>query len=211
MRASVVACLHEASTEQVGSVTATWNTIVDEQLHNNLAASITTECNVFSNSTGRTVAEYSVSHRGSITAVVLDKTLGTNIIHMEFRGLSKLRIPDQRRHSHSCISKVIYRFLYGNSSLIGYYGNPAWLFIPITIEVCKPRLKLRDERCRVRSKGIGSIKDIFVDLCYVTGHSPSTPASATATATSTATAATCAYGGRVSVNARLVLYDSCRI
>ena len=43
MRASVGACLDEVSTEQVGSVTATWNTIVDEQLHNNLVASITTE------------------------------------------------------------------------------------------------------------------------------------------------------------------------
>lgn len=211
MRACVDACLYKTTIEHVGSVTATWDTIVDKQLHDNFVSSIITVSEVLSNKVGRTVAEDSVCHRRSITAVVLDKTLGTSIIGMEFCGLSKLRIPGQRRDSHSCL-KVLYRLCYGSSSFIGYYGYPAWFFISVTVEVREPRLKVRDERLWVRSEGILNLKDLFVDSWHVTGHSLSNSAAAAtvvATAAIVVAAATIICDSvRVSADRRIGLLDS---
>lgn len=80
--------------EEVLSVTTIWNTIVDEKLQNHLDSCFTMERQVLT-VTGHdlSILLESFLNGGSITALVLDQSFGSDIDDMVACGLAKFAIP----------------------------------------------------------------------------------------------------------------------
>merc|ERR1712038_235722 len=162
MRTRVVCLFPPGSVEEVGSVAAIWYTIIDKQPHNNIIASRWAEHYIFT-PTACSIACKSIFRRGSITAIMLDETLRTDIFCMEFSCLFKLGIPSESTNRGDTL-KECYRFIHCSNSFIGSDTNITARWCPNkTIEFSSPLLKLSNERCGVSSELIDNIKDISVD------------------------------------------------
>ena len=208
MRACVVSCLLPRCVNNGGSVAATCYTVVNKQLQDYCFAFICTKVYIFSPA-ARSVPSQSICCWSSITACVLDKTLGTDICCMECCCLLKFLIPSQRTHRSHAL-KERYGFIHSSNSFVGNYTSTLTCWSPnIALEFSCPLLKLRNERCGVSSNRIGSFKDCYVNSWYSSWHTwVATVSTTVITTTIVGTARNdCRYSGRVDGE---VCWSSCR-
>ena len=165
MRTCVRTHFLEWSIEKVHSVTTIWNTIVNEQWHHDIIASVCAEHEVFTPTAARSEFSYSLSRRFSIAAIVLGQTQGTDIICMGFRSRTEQIVPSESTHSCRCL-KERYCLIYSWFSFIGL--DPCLTICSLPNKAIKFRshfLELWDEGFRISSKLIGNQNDIFIYLC----------------------------------------------
>jgi hypothetical protein len=160
--ARVNAARSKVVVEKVFSVTAIGNTIVDQELQDNLNGSLAVERQVLS-VTGNNFAVTlkTLFHSRAVTTLMLHESFRADVDDVVTGGLAQLTIPLEDSNGFSTV-EILYGFVDSCGALFCAQGCLAWLAQRVTVEASEHLLQVRDEGARVCAQSILKLKNLLV-------------------------------------------------
>lgn len=150
--------------EDVLTVATVWDAVVNEALEHDLEGSVAVEGKIFTVvSYNLTVLLEAISDWSSIGSLVLDHTLGSNVLNVVARAQGELVVPCE-------LAARLLSAEVGNSitdsldTLLGAHGGLVWYVVHLAVEALLHILEVGDEVLGSLTNLVDELKDLTVHL-----------------------------------------------